>query len=308
MCHSEQEWNNEEALNIDVREGVPHLCSGCNGFSGGSPLNKVLMSFAALCALIAAPTLAEAAVRGFATANVNMRSGPSTSYPAVTVIPDGTSITINGCLSSVNWCDVSFFGGRGWVSGNYVQATYRSNRVYVGPTYYRSLGIPLVTFDVDTYWGRHYRDRDFYRERDRWRRFTWNPRNNPPPPPPPRWDRDRDRWDGNRDRWDRNPPRWDRDRSDAGPPRWDRDRDRDQARDEWRNRDRDRDRQDAERGRDRDRDRAERDANLNRERAERVRERDRSERESPRSNDGDRRRPSPDSQCERGGVGCLLRP
>ncbi|MFB9953046.1 SH3 domain-containing protein [Rhizobium puerariae] len=192
-------------------------------------MKKILMSVAAFCALIAAPSLAEAAVRGFATANVNMRSGPSTGYPAVTVIPVGTPVTIYGCMSSVNWCDVQFFGGRGWVSGNYVEASYRSNRVYVGPQYYRPLGIPMITFDVDNYWGRYYRDRDFYRERDRWRRFTWEPGRNPPPPPPPRWDRDRDRWD-------RDPPRWDRDRDrdtwrpgdnrPPAPPVWNRDRDR----------------------------------------------------------------------------------
>lgn len=136
-------------------------------------MKKFLMSAAAFCTLLVAPVIAEAAVRGYATANVNMRSGPSTGYPAVTVIPYGAPVTINGCMSSVNWCDVSFAGGRGWVSGNYVQASYRSNRVYVAPDYYSGLGIPSVTFDVDNYWGTYYRDRNFYRERDRWRDYNW---------------------------------------------------------------------------------------------------------------------------------------
>ncbi len=206
-------------------------------------MKKFLMSLAAIGAMFAAPTIADAAVRGEATANVNMRSGPSTRYPAVVVIPVGAPITIYGCMSNVNWCDVSFAGGRGWVSGNYIQTTYRSNRVYVAPNYYRGLGIPSVSFDVNTYWGRYYRDRDFYGDRDRWRRYDW--RSERPLPPPPRWDRDRDRdrWDRDRDR-----DRWDRDRDrDRGdwrpgdrqpppPPRWDRDRDRDRS---W---DRDRER------------------------------------------------------------------
>lgn len=185
-------------------------------------MKKILMSVAALCALVVAPSIADAAVRGAATANVNMRSGPSTGYPAVDVIPVGAPVTIYGCMSSVNWCDVAFVGGRGWVSGNYVQATYRSNRVYVAPDYYEGLGIPMVTFDVGSYWGRYYRDRDFYRDRDRWNRYDWrrDARIAPPPPPPPRWDRD-------------GAPRWDRDRSwspgDRQPPRppvWQGDRDR----------------------------------------------------------------------------------
>ncbi|KAB1123564.1 SH3 domain-containing protein [Neorhizobium galegae] len=180
------------------------------------------MSVAALCALFVAPSIADAAVRGVATANVNMRSGPSTGYPAVDVIPVGAAVTIYGCMSSVNWCDVAFVGGRGWVSGNYVQASYRSNRVYVAPDYYEGLGIPMVTFDVGNYWGRYYRNRDFYRDRDRWDRYDWRRESRlpPPPPPPPRWDRD-------------GAPRWDRDRSwspgDRQPPRppvWQGDRDR----------------------------------------------------------------------------------
>nr|WP_153355256.1 SH3 domain-containing protein [Endobacterium cereale] len=170
-------------------------------------VKKFILAAAATSALMVAPTLAEAAVRGYATANVNMRSGPSTGYPAVTVVPVGAPITIHGCMSNVNWCDVQFAGGRGWVSGSYISTTYRQNRVYVAPDYYRPLGIPTVTFEVDNYWGRYYRDRDFYRDRDRWDRR--------PPPPPPRWTRD-DR------RPPPPPPGWDRDDRRGPPPGWDR--------------------------------------------------------------------------------------
>ncbi|WP_438753653.1 SH3 domain-containing protein [Pararhizobium sp. O133] len=126
-----------------------------------------LGAIAALASLVPATAWA---VEGFATANVNMRSGPSTRYPAVTVIPVGTSVEIHGCLSDVPWCDVSFYNGRGWVAGRYVQAEYRQNRVYVEPNYYDNLGIPTVTFELGTYWDRNYRNRNFYRERDYWRR------------------------------------------------------------------------------------------------------------------------------------------
>jgi len=270
-----------------------------------NPVNKFLMSAAALCTLMVAPSIAEAAVRGYSTANVNMRSGPSTGYPAVTVIPYGSSVTINGCMSAVNWCDVSFAGGRGWVSGNYVQASYQSNRVYVAPDYYSGLGIPLVTFDVDRYWGTYYRDRNFYRDRDRWRDYNWRAQRPLPPPPrwddgrrppPPGWDRDRDRdrWDQGRDR-DRD--RWDQGR-DRDRDRWDRDRDRDRdnARDRDRERERDRDQaRERERDRDqaRDRERA-RDQARDRERARdqaRERERDR-DREQARERQQREERPS----------------
>jgi uncharacterized protein YraI len=187
------------------------------GFAGGKDVKNYLRSAAAaLCALVAVPSIADAAVRGFSTANVNMRSGPSTAYPAVTVIPVGSTVTIYGCMSSVNWCDVGFYGGRGWVSGNYVQAAYQQRRVHVGPQYYRPLGIPSVTFEAGNYWDRHYRGRDFYRDRDRWDRGGHG--------------HDRGGWDRDRRNWDRRD--WDRDRSDRDRGDWDRHR-RHRDRDDW---------------------------------------------------------------------------
>lgn len=132
-------------------------------------MKKIIIKIAAAALLVLAPAMAQAA-EGYSMANVNMRAGPSTRYPAVAVIPAGSSVEIRGCLSNVNWCDVEFYGGRGWVSGQYVQAVYQQRRVYVGPEYYRPLGIPMVTFSVGNYWDRYYRHRDFYRERDRWSR------------------------------------------------------------------------------------------------------------------------------------------
>jgi uncharacterized protein YraI len=227
---------------------------------------KSILSGFVLSATLLAPVAASAA-EGFATANVNMRSGPSTNYPAVTVIPVGAPVEIHGCLATANWCDVSFSRGRGWVSGSYVQAVYQSSRVYVAPQYYRPLGIPTVTFQLDNYWDRNYRNRDFYRDRDYWRR-------GPDRPDRDRYDRDRPHYDPDRGR-DRDRDRdWTRDRDrdrdnnrDQGRndnPRVDRDRDRDQNRDMNRDRNRDggdRGRRDAERNerrddnRDRDRDR-----------------------------------------------------
>ncbi|MFN7126543.1 MAG: SH3 domain-containing protein [Allorhizobium sp.] len=130
---------------------------------------KKMWIIAAIAASAGAlPAVAEAAT-AFSTANVNMRSGPSTRYPAVIVVPAGTRVNIQGCMSSANWCDVSFAGYRGWVSGSYLQTTYSQRRVAVGPQYYRPLGIPTVTFSIGRYWDDHYRGRAFYRDRDRWR-------------------------------------------------------------------------------------------------------------------------------------------
>lgn len=164
-------------------------------------MKRTILRAVAICALLVAPAIAQAA-EGFSTANVNMRSGPSTAYPAVVVIPNGAPLTIHGCLADTPWCDVSFARGRGWVAGSYIQAIYRQNRVYVGPEYYRGLGIPTIGFDLDNYWDRNYRGRDFYRDRDRWSRGPdRRDFDRRPPPPPPRY-RDYDR----RDDFGRGPP------------------------------------------------------------------------------------------------------
>ncbi|EPR21771.1 peptide-binding protein [Agrobacterium sp. TS43] len=211
-------------------------------------VKKKLFGAIALVAMLAAPALAEAATRGFATANVNMRSGPSTAYPAVVVIPNGAPLTVHGCLSDTPWCDVSFVGGRGWVAGRYIATTYRQNRVYVEPRYYRDLGVPVITFEVGRYWDRYYRDRDFYRERDRWRRPPpsggyWNAA---PPPPRADWDRPRprDEWRDPRQgggpndgRWERRYGDWNQGDRNQDRPR----RDDDRRRFEDENRDRNRD-------------------------------------------------------------------
>ncbi len=198
-----------------------------------------ILAASLLTALVALPAIAEAA-EGFATANVNMRSGPSMAYPAVTMIPVGAPLQINGCLNDTPWCDVSFYGGRGWVAGRYIQATYQSRRIYVDRQYYRPLGIPTVVFNLDDYWGRYYRGRDFYRDRDRWRRGPgwvdrrpdsgwdrgspgWDRGSNWNDDQDSNWDRRRDRnrdWNDGQDRnWDRRPGRnrdWDGQRDGNG--------------------------------------------------------------------------------------------
>jgi uncharacterized protein YraI len=95
--------------------------------------------------LMMATPLSAMAANAFSTGNVNMRSGPGTSYAQITTIPSGSTLTMHGCLNGYNWCDVSWSGRRGWVSSNYLQALYRNQRhplVYAGPR----IRIPIVTF------------------------------------------------------------------------------------------------------------------------------------------------------------------
>jgi len=134
---------------------------------------------------------------GYVNANVNLRAGPSTGYPVVTVLQAGTPLEIFGCLDEYTWCDVDWRGYRGWIAARYLEYDYRGRRVLV-PDYAPQLDVPIVAFSFNDYWGRYYRGRSWYSNNDRWgppppRRGGWN--GGPPPggwnggPPPggPGW-------------------------------------------------------------------------------------------------------------------------
>lgn len=129
--------------------------------------------------LLALPALA-LAVEGYTTANVNLRAGPDAGYPLIDTIPAGAPLDIQGCTSGWEWCDVIFQDERGWVAGNFIQYDYDNQYVLV-PRYGMQIGIPIVTFVINSYWSSHYRDRPFYRERTRWYARPM-PRRPPPPP------------------------------------------------------------------------------------------------------------------------------
>jgi uncharacterized protein YraI len=120
---------------------------------------------AALVAGIVLPGAAFAASLAYTTADLNIRTGPSASYQRFDTIPEGGQVTVHGCLSGYNWCDVSWSGERGWVSGAYL--------AYAGERYVRqpipsiglSIGLPVIGFSPEVYHRRHYVGRSWYRDR-----------------------------------------------------------------------------------------------------------------------------------------------
>ena len=113
--------------------------------------------------VVAAPTVALAA-RGYATATVSMRAGPGAAYPIVTRVPGGAHLTIHGCLSGYNWCDVSWHHDRGWVRAAFLDYFYRNRYVYL-PDYVDEIDVPIVTFVLSDYWDNYYVGRPFFHRR-----------------------------------------------------------------------------------------------------------------------------------------------
>ena len=115
---------------------------------------RSLIAFFALF-MMALPGFAWA-VPGFSTADVNLRAGPSTANPVVTTIPRGSSVEIIGCLSGWSWCDTVWAGFRGWVSGSYLNASWKGRAVpFVN--YAPRLGVPVVVYNGPAYWRRYLR-------------------------------------------------------------------------------------------------------------------------------------------------------
>ncbi|GLK86031.1 hypothetical protein GCM10017653_41010 [Ancylobacter defluvii] len=105
--------------------------------------------------LLAGSSVSVAATAAVAVTNVNLRAGPSTAYPAITVVPAGGAITAFGCLAGYTWCDIGFGPYRGWVAASYVQVVYRGAPVVLAPPIAPAVGVTVVTFNR-AYWDRYY--------------------------------------------------------------------------------------------------------------------------------------------------------
>ena len=81
---------------------------------------------AVICAaaLVFMPAAASAAPAE-ATAHVNVRSGPGTSYGVVDVLNPGEDVDVLGCRSG--WCYVEHSGPDGYVSSNYLRRSSGSD-------------------------------------------------------------------------------------------------------------------------------------------------------------------------------------
>jgi uncharacterized protein YraI len=127
---------------------------------------KRIVWLSAVAAMLLAPAAAMATT-GYVVEDVSLRAGPDTDFPRITVLDAGTRVSVLGCIDGWEWCDVVAYGERGWVAGRFLELAYEGRHVYLydyGPR----IGIPIISFSIGSYWGRHYRDRPWYDRRDYW--------------------------------------------------------------------------------------------------------------------------------------------
>jgi hypothetical protein len=85
-------------------------------------------------------------------------------------IPGGSHVNIHGCVRGDAWCDVSWAGDRGWVSSRYLESLYRNRYVYV-PDYINVIDLPIVPFEIGSYWSTYYAGRPWYHRRAYWESY-----------------------------------------------------------------------------------------------------------------------------------------
>src|SRR5476649_349124 len=134
---------------------------GCIGFAG----------------LLALPGVSFAQQQAYTNSPVNMHAGPAGDYPIVTQLPGGVPVTVMGCISGYTWCDVVVPILRGWVYAGRLSYPYQGGNVPI-LTYGTTIGLPIVTFSIGSYWGSYYRGRPWYGQQSHWA-------NRPPPGPGP---------------------------------------------------------------------------------------------------------------------------
>jgi len=81
-------------------------------------LSKKLIAGGLAVMALLATTAAAFAAPAYATGNVNVRTGPGTSYARIDTLRRGEQVDVQYCRGS--WCFVEKRGPDGWVSANYL--------------------------------------------------------------------------------------------------------------------------------------------------------------------------------------------
>ncbi|MBB5498579.1 SH3 domain-containing protein [Paraburkholderia sp. MM5384-R2] len=147
---------------------------------------RLVIGLCMAAGLLTLPGAASAQSQAYTNSGSNVRAGPAADYPIVAQLPGGVPVTVMGCLSNYQWCDVAAPNLRGWVYASRLSSPYQGYNMPLN--YGAALGLPILAFSINDYWGNYYRGQPWYGQRSRWARHA------PPPPPrpgaghpPPNW-------------------------------------------------------------------------------------------------------------------------
>ena len=109
------------------------------------------------------------AATAYATNNLHLRAGPDGRYPSVGVVRDGERVELLGCVDGEQWCEVETRDGEyGWVAAYYLRLTKLNGRRVTIIEEKADGGVRVIIYNPHYYWDRHYRNKYFYKDRDKW--------------------------------------------------------------------------------------------------------------------------------------------
>ena len=114
------------------------------------------------------------ATEAYTTSSTWLRTGPDTNFPRIERIPRESLVEVYGCTENYDWCDIDFEGDRGWLPGRRLQFVYNGRRGSID-TLAPFLGLMILQFSLQDYWGNHYRERPWYTNRNLQRWQNWQP-------------------------------------------------------------------------------------------------------------------------------------
>ena len=129
-----------------------------------------------------ATSTAASAEEAYVIRTGKMRAGPDYDFPSIRSVSRGNVIDVYGCTRGYEWCDIRYRGDRGWFPGDNIAFDYAGRRAplpWVAPL----LGLIILDFAIDDYWGRYYYNRPWFNRRDHW--HDWRPREPRHRPPAP---------------------------------------------------------------------------------------------------------------------------
>jgi uncharacterized protein YraI len=122
----------------------------------------------------------------YTSRDVELRAGPAWEYPVVAILLSGVQVSVQGCLSDYQWCDVVAGSYRGWTYAQDIAYPYQGTYVPM-LNYGAVIGVGIVAFSVVHYWDQYYRGAPWYSQRQFWidrPRSTFRPSFVPHQPPP----------------------------------------------------------------------------------------------------------------------------
>lgn len=124
-------------------------------------LRIIAVALAATFTTVAGAGAAAAAQGAMTIGTLNLRAGPGTQYPVVSVLPGGAPVTLYGCTADTRWCDAAWQGRRGWLAAGYVQVMRAGQPSPITPASVALIGLGVVAFN-QAYWDAHYRAMPWY--------------------------------------------------------------------------------------------------------------------------------------------------